>query len=309
MGKQREHEQVQQQQQRERERNYNSDIITPILNDAWMELMLSYEEVSELRKISYHVAHMAIQSGNGRCEWNNPLQRPGFMAKFDNHSPSCVFPPEKHPGWCKILENKWKEIEVELYSLMHQTDHTNISSSWAKVGCGNRESGSDDHKVVSSGDWMEYVLFGTGAASCTDDNDAPITKRLLRKYVGDAVSLAESGGGEIIFSRLAPNTHIDAHCGPTNLRLTAHLALLVPNKDKDCKIRIKNNWYYWETGKILLFDDSYEHEVKNDTDQVRIVLLIRFWHPFISREQRQLELSRAQRKKEMSIKKRYHPPI
>jgi len=29
----------------------------------------------------------------------------------------------------------------------------------------------------------------------------------------------------------------------------------------------------------MFFDDSYEHEIVHDGDQMRIVLLIRFWHP------------------------------
>lgn len=122
-------------------------------------------------------------------------------------------------------------------------------------------------------------------------------------HVSDAVLLAQSGGGEIIFSRLAPQTRIDAHCGPTNLRLTAHLPLLVPNKSEDCKIRIKKKWYHWKIGKILLFDDSYEHEIRNDTDQVRIVLLIRFFHPLLSRGQQQLKLMEARRQKELAVEK------
>ncbi|OEU22123.1 Asp_Arg_Hydrox-domain-containing protein [Fragilariopsis cylindrus CCMP1102] len=320
----------------------NHDIITPLLNDAWMELMFSYEDLPELRKITYHVAHMAIQSGKGRCEWNDPMQRPGYMAKFDavgisdSNNNDCsadnimslpYILPEQHPEWCRILENNWKDIKAELSVLLLQNNNNNInrntmmtssssSSTWGRVGCGNRGSGSDDHRVVSSGDWTEYVLFGTGAVSYTDD-DAPVTKRLLKRYVADAVSLAESGGGEIIFSKLAPHTHIDAHCGPTNFRLTAHLGLTVPNNNNDddangggeCKIRVKNSWYYWETGKILLFDDSYEHEIRNDTDEVRIVLLMRFWHPLLRNEKRQLELSEARRQKEMAVEKRYHPPL
>ena len=32
-------------------------------------------------------------------------------------------------------------------------------------------------------------------------------------------------------------------------------------------------------GKVLLFDDSFEHEVRNDTNEDRVVLLIRVRHP------------------------------
>jgi hypothetical protein len=53
---------------------------------------------------------------------------------------------------------------------------------------------------------------------------------------------------------------------------------VVPRKNL-CVIRVGEEWRQWQQGKILLFDDSLEHEVRNDTDQFRTVFLMRFWHP------------------------------
>ena len=66
----------------------------------------------------------------------------------------------------------------------------------------------------------------------------------------------------------------------------------------------------WEAGKILLFDDSFEHEVRNDTDEERVVLLIRLWHPeLMTRGGLASQLvGEAIVKKEESIQKRYNPP-
>ena len=67
----------------------------------------------------------------------------------------------------------------------------------------------------------------------------------------------------------------------------------------------------WEAGKILLFDDSFEHEVRNDTDEERVVLLIRLWHPELMSSgglASQL-VEEAIVKKEESIQKRYNPPM
>lgn len=140
------------------------------------------------------------------------------------------------------------------------------------------------------------------------------TTQLLRQHVPDAVTLAQQGGGEVIFSRLSPHTHIKSHCGPTNLRWTAHLGLVIPNKSKDCRIRVGHEWVSWSAGKILLFDDSFEHEVRNDTDEERVVLLIRLWHPELAPTSgRTVGLAsqlvqEAIAKKEESIQKRYKPP-
>ena len=340
-------------QKRQSTSSNNSNIITYLLNDAWMELMLSYEEEEEqegsssreLRTISRHVVHMAIQSSCGntlyRCEWMDPLQRPGYMAKLENPNAALTnhgdgngnidnagskqqqtlfappyIPRQDHPQWCQILESHWKEIAAELSSLV-QTNHSNnnyynhSTTRWTVVGSGDRGSGGDDHRVVSpGGKWTEYVLFGTGSANSTAD--APFTKNLLRRCVPDAVSLAEAGGGEVIFSKLEANTRIEAHCGPTNFRWTAHLGLVIPavssKANNNCSIRVAKEWHHWQTGKVLLFDDSYEHEIRNDTDEIRIVLLLRLWHPWLPSRRRQAELNKAILRKEEAIEKRYKAP-
>jgi aspartate beta-hydroxylase len=253
----------------------------------------------------------------------------------DNNSPFLnipFLPRSDHPGWCKVIEDNWEKILKELLSLnpSGKGKHSGSDSTWTVVGSGERGSGGDDHRVVSAGGkWTEYVLFGTG--SQISDSDVPFTKKLLRECASDAVSLAESGGGEVIFSRLAPKTHIEAHCGPTNLRLTCHLGLVVPksivggdhlddNDENDddgrcgirsgkCQIRVGTSWYTWKTGKVIVFDDSWEHEVLNDTDEERIVLLLRFWHPSLKcGNERDHHLRAARQGKESAVIKRYHPP-
>jgi beta-hydroxylase len=37
---------------------------------------------------------------------------------------------------------------------------------------------------------------------------------------------------------------------------------------------------HWEEGRCVVFDDTYRHEVWNDTDGVRVVLLIDIHRPF-----------------------------
>lgn len=116
----------------------------------------------------------------------------------------------------------------------------------------------------------------------------------------------------MIFSRLSPRTHIKPHCGPHNLRWTAHLGLVIPKSASDCRIRVGNEWRSWSAGKVLLFDDSFEHEVRNDTDEDRVVLLIRLWHPELMSRTTGLAVqmvAEAIAKKEESVQKRYHPPM
>jgi aspartate beta-hydroxylase len=57
-----------------------------------------------------------------------------------------------------------------------------------------------------------------------------------------------------------------------------HLPLIVPNPDA-CGITVAGETMRWEVGKALVFDDAYEHEVWNDGDDDRVVLLLDTWHP------------------------------
>jgi hypothetical protein len=43
----------------------------------------------------------------------------------------------------------------------------------------------------------------------------------------------------------------------------------------------------WQRGRCLVFDDSWEHEVWNKSDQLRAVLLMDTWHPQLGKEERE----------------------
>jgi aspartyl/asparaginyl beta-hydroxylase (cupin superfamily) len=285
-----------------------TDAMRTTWDDTWMELVMSLEEMDDLQQFAKVVVALALQKNvlhhvPRPCGWTDAWQRPGFMCGlvFNNSGQPVI---EDHPPWCHELQRNYQTVLEEYESIRK------ASLGWSKVGSGDRGSGMTDHRVVVGQDWSEYVLFGTGQQHCTNVTK---TRSLIRRIVPDAVSLAEQGGGEVIFSRLAPRTHIKAHCGPTNLRLTAHLGLIVPTQASPddaarCQIRVGERWHSWAPGQIILFDDSYEHEVQNDTDEERVVLLLRLWHPGLPLDIRDAALLEARRNKTDSVEKRYHPP-
>lgn len=63
-----------------------------------------------------------------------------------------------------------------------------------------------------------------------------------------------------------------------------HLPLIVP-EPKKCGIRVAGETRQWEVGKALLFDDAFEHEVWNDGDNERVVLLFDVWHPDLTQDE------------------------
>jgi aspartyl/asparaginyl beta-hydroxylase (cupin superfamily) len=78
------------------------------------------------------------------------------------------------------------------------------------------------------------------------------------------------------FSHLPPNTHIKPHKGFTRMVLRVHLGLIVP---KECAIRVENQTRPWEEGKVLILDDSFEHEAWNKSDDDRFILMLDIANP------------------------------
>lgn len=79
------------------------------------------------------------------------------------------------------------------------------------------------------------------------------------------------------YSYLKPHTHILPHKGYTRMVLRCHLPLIVP--EGDCAIRIGDETRKWEEGKLMVFDDSFDHEAWNKTDAPRAVLMFDIPNP------------------------------
>jgi aspartyl/asparaginyl beta-hydroxylase (cupin superfamily) len=88
-----------------------------------------------------------------------------------------------------------------------------------------------------------------------------------------------------MFSALAPHSHIPPHHGETNARLIVHLPLIVP---EHCRYRVGFEERRWKVGEILIFDDSIEHEARNDSDELRVVLIFDIWNPLLSMAERDM---------------------
>ena len=76
------------------------------------------------------------------------------------------------------------------------------------------------------------------------------------------------------FSILSAGYHIPPHRGVTKSVLRCHLALIVPQPTEKCRIRVGDQICHWRSGKCLVFDDTFEHEVWNDTADRRVVLFL-----------------------------------
>jgi beta-hydroxylase len=132
------------------------------------------------------------------------------------------------------------------------------------------EVSPDHRRIAPAGKWRSYFLVGYGYRIPENVRACPKTAAAVAKV---------PGLNSAFFSILAPGSHIPPHTGVTKAIMTCHLALKVPQASERCRMRVVDEYLQWEEGKALVFDDTYNHEVLNDTDEVRVVLLVQFRRP------------------------------
>lgn len=122
--------------------------------------------------------------------------------------------------------------------------------------------------------WKDGVRQDANMAACP--GSAAVLDRLpLLDIPGKAPS--------VMFSVLAPRTRIPPHHGSSNVRVTIHLPLIVP---EGCGFRVGGDTRAWVEGTAWAFDDTIEHEAWNDSDVPRIILILDGWNPYLTEAER-----------------------
>ena len=55
-----------------------------------------------------------------------------------------------------------------------------------------------------------------------------------------------------------------------------------------CLFRVGAETREWRPGQAWVFDDTIEHEAWNDSDELRAILIIDTWNPFLTAAERDL---------------------
>jgi beta-hydroxylase len=181
------------------------------------------------------------------------------IARVSRHGDPCVYDTRLFP-WIAELEAGWRDVREELEAVLtRRADMPSFQSILKEVGTINQDE-----------DWKTFWLVGMGMDCSRTAATCPRTMALLAR-VPDL--------SNAFFSILSPGKHIPAHRGAYNGLLRLHLALKVPDPRERCRIRIGNEMRTWREGEALVFDDSFNHEVWNETDGVRVVLFVDFARP------------------------------
>lgn len=178
--------------------------------------------------------------------------------------------------WVDELEAAWVEISREFHALL-ESQHAHLLPYIQYP----KNAPLEQWEALNHNDgWRAAHLLQSGITNRVNAKNCPTVMRLLSQLPQPSIP---GRGPNAMFSLLAPQTHIPPHTGINNARLVCHLPLIVP---EGCWFRVGAQTRQWAPGKLLIFDDTIEHEAMNPSDQLRVVLIFDIWHPALDYQER-----------------------
>jgi beta-hydroxylase len=206
----------------------------------------------------------------------NSMSRPGWVTRFfmtlvawvekSNIYYAChgnppVYKKSVFP-WAAHLEANWHRIRKEL-------DHVLVRQRELPAF---QDIVSDVKTITKDECWKSFLFTAYGEKSKKNIQECPETWRLVNTIPGLKTAM---------FSIFEPGKHLPPHRGPYNGVLRLHLGLLIPKheSEQELGIRVCSTTCQWREGEALIFDDAYDHEAWNHTQETRVILFVDFVKP------------------------------
>ena len=199
------------------------------------------------------LARQLFENAVARGLWTHPLQRPeliffpGLTSKPWHDTADYPFIAKLEAGHEIIKRELLHNLREEKNIFRGQRGYTN--------------------QVHHKGEWTALRLKVDHGYTEVGQRYFPKTVKLLQDC---RVFLTA------MFSAIRPGTRILPHTGPSNDRLRGHLTIIHTG---GAQIRVGTEWRTWEEGKAVVMDTSWEHEVVHNGSDLRVVLIVDFWHP------------------------------
>jgi hypothetical protein len=215
----------------------------------WSTIMDSGPDLSRVKEFLLRLSGEVSYAGG------TALHNPRFLPLFPGLTHKPVHTIDDFP-WVRVLENAYPVIRREIDALEQSPQYFDY-----------------DADIRSGGAWLTHPFYFMGVRAQMFCDALPKTMAIL-----DALpNLAwDYPWADALISALEPGTHLIPHCSVDNLRLRCHLGIKIPS---GVSLRVGEQELFWQEGKVILFEDSFEHEVWHRGNERRLVLIVDFWHP------------------------------
>ena len=212
----------------------------------------------------------ALRIANGEC--GVQLQQPTSF--YYPGLPQRAWHDAADFGWAAAVEAKAERIRAEAEAALA------AGAGITPYVTAAADRPSRGHSLLDDARWSAFYLWRDGAPVAGQSEHCPEAMAALASPPMPAIA---GRSPMALFSILRPGTHIQPHHGMLNTRLICHLPLIVPD---GCRLRVGNETRAVVPGKLMIFDDSIEHEAWNDGDAVRVVMLFEIWRPELDASER-----------------------
>jgi len=160
----------------------------------------------------------------------------------------------------QIIQKNWKIIRKEYQQIKNKLKPIKGEKFF-----------EDD--IIKTDKWERYYIKWYSDISKDVAKQIPKTTTILNQCPN--IQLA-------MFSVMKPGTIVYPHRGPYRGSLRVHLGLECPSMEEGCYITIHDKKYGWKDGELFIFDDTYTHEVQNNSEKERVVLFMDISRPVIT---------------------------
>lgn len=156
-----------------------------------------------------------------------------------------------------VIKENWETIREEALALYSQGefDKTTDKSNAAYYDVGFR--------TFYKYGWSKFYLKWYGVNHASAQRLCPKTAEIL-------APLKSINGA--MFSLLPAGSKLTRHLDPVACSLRYHLGLSTPNTNK-CFINVDGENRHWRDGEHFLFDETYLHFARNDSNTDRLILM------------------------------------
>ncbi len=215
--------------------------------------------------------------GELRLRPADPRQQPQFLY-FPGLPETPVFDRALFP-WYDDMEQATGLITGELREVLGDTPQLEPFLGEPPPGLTSSYLGGDGGSGAPR--WDAFFFYRHGRRYEANARRCPRTVEALDR----APTVRIPGHApESLFSVLGPGSHIKPHHGVTNTRAVTHLPLVVP---EECRLRVADHVHAWQPGRCFTFDDTYEHEAWNRSNETRVVLLFDVWNPYLTQPEQE----------------------
>lgn len=171
--------------------------------------------------------------------------------------------PYDHPvqEWCKEFEVHIDEIQSEWKQYVKK---------FQSYGLPIDDLSKEQRSLNEDKKWKSLFLFGYSHFNEKELIHFPRTAELIWKHK-HRVTLA-------MFSTTEAGKHIPAHTGNNSGVLRVQIGVDISDPE-GCVLRVEDKKIQLKEKEIFIFDDTFEHELINDSQSNRTVLIIDYYKP------------------------------